>query len=511
MENFIDGGFRLSESEPERGYNNGAKAGEASSESAKSKPKEKPTQAKILVRLAADVQLFRNKDGEAFASFEKNGHMETYPLESRDFKNYLVLRFCEVFEKPPHSQALSGAFSVLEGRAMQNPKMWPVHVRVASGDGVIWLNLADEEWRVVQISASEGWRVKKKSPVYFRKPRGIRSLPEPILGGSVDELRKFVNVGSEDDFILLIHWLLAALNADGPYPILVLQGEQGSAKSTTAKIIRALLDPSASPIRSLPKSERDLLVSAKNGWVLSYDNISKLPNDLSDAFCRLATGGGLSPRRLYSDDDEVLLDAKRPVILNGIEELAVRSDLADRAIVLNLPTISGTSRRLERDLLREFYAARPRILGALLTAVQCSLANERTFKRPRYSRMADFHHRAVGATPVLPWTMEQFEAAYEENRKNARGVVLEVDPVARAVQIFMEDQSTWTGTATELFDRIEQVGLNENGWFPKTPNALSNRLTRLGPALRAVGIEIERGKRDGERYIAITRISQSGE
>jgi hypothetical protein len=482
-----------------------------SSELAKSGSKGKPIQATALVWLAADVRLFRNKDGEAFASFENNGHMETYPLRSGDFKSYLAMRFCEVRKQPPSSQALCDALNVLEGRAMQNPKTWPVYARVASGDGAMWLNLADEEWRVVQVSASDGWRVLTKSPIYFRKPRGMKPLPEPITGGSVEELRKFVNVGSEDDFILLVHWIIAALNADGPYPILVLQGEQGAAKSTTARIVRALVDPSASPIRSLPNGERDLMVSAKNGWILSYDNISKLPNHLADAFCRLATGGGLSPRRLYSDDDEVLLDAKRPVILNGIEPLAVRSDLADRAIVLHLPTIPDTRRQLEGELWKEFNAARSRILGALLTAVQCSLANERTFRRPKYSRMADFHHRAVAATPVLPWTMEQFEAAYAENRENAKGITLEVDSVATAVQTFMKDQSVWTGTATELFEQMEQVGLNENGSLPNGPSALSGKLIRLGPALRDVGIEINRGKRDTGRYITITRISESAE
>ena len=143
--------------------------------------------------------------------------------------------------------------------------------------------------------------------------------------------------------------------------------------------------------------------------------------------------------------------------------------------------------------------------------MQCALANEPTLSRPKYSRMADFHHRAVAATPVLPWTMEQFEAAYEQNRGNAEGIVLELDPVANAVRVFMEGQSTWTGTATELFERLEPIGLNESGSFPRGPTALSGKLTRLGPALRSVGIEIERGKRDGERYIAITRISQSGE
>ena len=152
-------------------------------------PKRDPTQATELVRLAEGARLFRNGDGEAFASFENNRHTETYPLRSGDFRSYLATRFCEERNQPPSSQALCDALNVLEGQAMQNPKTWPVHVRVASGDGAMWLNLADEKWRVVQVTASEGWRVLTKSPVYFRKPRGMKPLPEPVPGGSVEELR----------------------------------------------------------------------------------------------------------------------------------------------------------------------------------------------------------------------------------------------------------------------------------------------------------------------------------
>ena len=501
MGNSIDEGIQ-SNSDESAGSNEGARVEENMPVSAQYVPKRDPTQATELVRLAEGARLFRNGDGEAFASFENNRHTETYPLRSGDFRSYLATRFCEERNQPPSSQALCDALNVLEGQAMQNPKTWPVHVRVASGDGAMWLNLADEKWRVVQVTASEGWRVLTKSPVYFRKPRGMKPLPEPVPGGSVEELRKFVNVGSEDDFILLVHWIIAALNADGPYPILVLQGEQGAAKSTTARIVRALVDPSASPIRSLPRSERDLMVSAKNGWILSYDNISKLSDQLADAFCRLATGGGLSPRRLYSDDDEVLLDAKRPVILNGIEALAVRSDLADRAIVLHLPTIPETRRQLEGELWKEFNAAQSRILGALLTAVQCALHNEGSFKRPKYSRMADFHHRAVAATPGLPWDMEQFEASYRANQATTRETALEADGTAEAVKELVKQEPYWEGTPTDLLAALKEVASDEDT-LPRGSNWLSNRLTRLAPALREIGIEVVINKQSKPKVVTI--------
>jgi hypothetical protein len=133
----------------------------------------------------------------------------------------------------------------------------------------------------------------------------------------------------------------------GPFLVLVLNGEQGSAKSTLVKILRALIDPNLAPLRTAPKEERDLMVSAKNAWIISFDNLSYLPPWLSDAICRLATGGGLGTRELYTDNEEIIFEARRPVIFNGIEELATQADLLDRSVILSLAEIPDEKRRDE--------------------------------------------------------------------------------------------------------------------------------------------------------------------
>src|SRR5262249_23050574 len=176
----------------------------------------------------------------------------------------------------------------------------------------------------------------KQLPVRFRRAPGMLPLPEPRSGGSVADLRSFLNVKSEDDFELALAWLLAAMRDRGPYPVLALMGEQGSAKSTFATILRSLIDPNTAALRALPRPDRDLLISAANGWIVGYDNVSRIPSWLSDALCRLATGGGFSTRKLYTDDEEALFSAQRPVVLNGIEDFVNRADLADRTIFLTL-------------------------------------------------------------------------------------------------------------------------------------------------------------------------------
>ena len=191
--------------------------------------------------------------------------------------------------------------------------------------------------------------------------------------GPIEVLRSFLNVQSDNDFVLVVAWALAVLRNRGPYPVIVLSGEQGSAKSTFSAILRALLDPNTAPLRALPREDRDLFIAASNGHVLAFDNVSGLPGWISDTLCRLATGGGFAVRQLYTDQDEVLFDAARPVILNGIEEIVTRPDLADRAVFLTLQPIPEEHRRPEQELWAAFDAARPRVLGVLLDAAVLGL------------------------------------------------------------------------------------------------------------------------------------------
>jgi hypothetical protein len=202
----------------------------------------------------------------------------------------------------------------------------------------------------------------------FRRAAGMLPLPVPQRGGSIEELASFLNLPSRNEFVLVVAWLLATLRVAGPYPALAISGEQGSAKTVLSKLLKDLVDPNVAPVRALVREERDLVIAANNSHVLAFDNLSGLPYALSDAFCRLATGASFGLRQLYTDADEVLFQAARPILLNGIDDVIVRSDLADRALFLTLPPIADRRRRVERQLWHEFEVARPRILGSLLDA-----------------------------------------------------------------------------------------------------------------------------------------------
>ena len=350
----------------------------------------------------------------------------------------------------------------------------------------------------------------ERPPVRFRRAPGMLPLPVPERGGSIEALRSFLNLSSQNDFILVVAWLLAALRPTGPYPLLTISGEQGSAKTFLSKLLRALVDPNVAAVRALPREERELMIAANNGHVLAFDNLSGLSPWLSDALCRLASGGSFAVRRLYTNDEEVLFKAARPTLLNGIEDVIGRSDLTDRAIFLALGPIAEEQRRSETELWREFELARPWILGALLDSTVDGLRTVASTQLTRLPRMADFALWATACERNL-WPAGTFTRAYTANRETAVEGMIDSDPIAACVRDFMVERSSWTGSAADLLrisvERAGQVGDNI-GW-PKNPRTLAGHLRRAQTSLRAHGVDISfsREGRNGSRVIRMRKIS----
>jgi hypothetical protein len=236
-----------------------------------------PTQTDILLDLAQTAELFHAPDGTGFADLDINGHRETWPIRSKGFRRWLARRFYEETGGAPSSEASQSALNVIEAKAHFDAAERVVHVRVGGLDERLYLDLGEATWRAVEIDAA-GWRVIDNPPVRFRRAAGMKPLPVPVAGGSIEVLRSFLNVKTNTDFVLVVAWALAALRDRGPYPVIVLSGEQGSAKSTFCAILRALLDPNTAPLRALPREDRDLFIAASNGHVLAFDNVSVLPH-----------------------------------------------------------------------------------------------------------------------------------------------------------------------------------------------------------------------------------------
>lgn len=461
-------------------------------------PYKKPSEeaaAKSLKALLKQVELFRSPDGKQYVTYKPSGPTETVLINSKKFRTYINAQHFKSTNQPLSKGKLDELILFCEAHAEQNGALHPVAVRLAEHNGRIYVDIADEERNAIEITG-DGWRIIKDPPVKFRRTRSMLPLPVPVKGGNLTELRPFMNAATDDVWIPIIAWLLGTFNPKGPYPVLLLQGEQGTAKSTQTHILRSLIDPNTTDKRSFPKDERDLVIGAMNNWVLSYDNLSGLQPWQSDALCRVATEGTFATRALYENEEEIVFTICRPMILNGIDDIAQQGDLASRSISVTLQPIDKTARRPEREFLAEFATAAPRIMGALLTAVSAALLNRDQVELPELHRMADFELWVAGAAQAkaLPFSLDSFLQANQRQASAAASVLFEGSTIGRALLEFARDRPHWTGTHTDLLTilnhRNPDARATVRAW-PKNASAIGKLLRRDAPTLRQNGVGLE--------------------
>ena len=466
-----------------------------------------------LLGIASAADYFRDPDEVPYADvIDENGCRHTMGVNSEDFKRWLRKEFYKKNKAAIAGDVFKNTIATLAARAITEGDVRPVALRCTRYEGDIYIDLCNEKRQAIKIT-KDGWSIIDTPPIRFRRRRGMKALPEPESGGSINDLRPFVNVRDEKSFVLLVSWLLAASGGHGPFPVLIVIGEQGTAKSTLMSLMRQLVDPNAAPLRTLPREVRDLFIAANSAYVLGFDNLSNMRVWISDALCRLATGGGFATRTLYTDEDEMLFNAMRPIMMNGIENVAPRGDLIDRALVLTLEPIPDNERKTAKEVQAAFDAAAPRILGTLLDMMAHGLRRLPDTKLDSQPRMADFAEW-VSACETKAWPEGTFMKAYKANRIDANEDVLAASVLATAVREFMnqrnEADAPWEGTATEMLGFLrafaDENALNDRRIWPSTSRVLSERLRRDASALRQVGIIVEHKRGEGSaRHIRLSR------
>jgi hypothetical protein len=465
----------------------------------------------VLLRLASSARMYRSPEGRLYAQVPVGDRLEMYGLKSAGFRDWLIDGYFTYRREPASPWAIRRVLSVLEARARFDGRTPSVFIRVGhDGPGPhdgsnYFLDLGDSSGRAIQISA-EGWSMIDRPGVHFRRPDGLLPLPEPTKDGSIDLLRPYVNL-SDVDFRLMIAWLTAAMQPIGPYPILVLQGEQGSSKSTLARILRFLIDPHVCPLLAEPKSTRDLMVTALDGWLLAYDNLTAIPGWMSDALCQLVFGGGYSGRALYTNDERSIIHAQRPVLLNGIEDFVRRGDLRDRCVFLQLPPIVSANRRAENEFRRSFKADYPRILGGVLDLIVRGLRALPSVSCPDLPRMADYAKWGVALGTGWSSPAETFLAEYNTNRHNATTTELDDSAVGSAILRAVSQVRRWVGTPATLYEVLTEVvgkKIAASARWPKSTSAFSNELRRIAPQLRLNGLSVDFERGHNGRRIVMT-------
>ncbi|MDB4303530.1 hypothetical protein N9934_01900 [Desulfosarcina sp.] len=473
----------------------------------------KKSRADIAVALMNKSSSFFHTLGkEPYAMIWKQDHYEVWSIHSKEFELWIRYLYYQHTQSAMKKSDLLTAIQEAEASALFAGPEMEVWLRIAKHEGAFYIDIGNANWEQIEITP-DSWRVisLEKSPVRFRRPKGMRSLPHPEPDGDLKRIGSLLNLRNDGDLCLILSWMVGAMHPTGPYPILIIQGEQGTGKSFLTKCIRSLLDPSTVPNRTLPRTERDLAISAEAARILCYDNVSGIKDAMSDAFCRIATGGGFGTRTLYTDKSEELFNSTRPMIFNGISDLVVKHDFADRALVVTLQPIPAENRRSESDIRINWEAIRPSAFGALCNAVVEALRNHENVQLDRSPRMADFAKWLVAAEPALPWGQGHFMTEYEKNRFELIEVAIESDPISLSVMEMMNrlEGNEWKGTPTKLLKALASYapdGTNKKGW-PQAPNIFTNRLRRSQTILRAKGVDVEHSK-SGNRSITLKMRSQ---
>lgn len=461
--------------------------------------------AQQLIEIGAEQHLFADDDGVGYMQVHVGGHTECYPVESQQTRDWLAAEFYRLTEKGANRNAVADAIATLNAKARfsrAGPRA--VHLRTGAVGNAIFIDTGDKSWSSWRITSSKIER-DHSAQCLFRRCQKSLPLPEPD-GADLSPIWDLIPCRVEQR-PLIAAYIAGALRPRSPYPVLLFTSEQGTGKSEATRRVKSITDPSSVPLRSPPREERDLCVAALNSHVLAYDNLSGCPAWLSDGICRLATGGGIAARQLFTDTTEVLLQIARPVILNGIDDLASRPDLAERSLLVELEAI--THRRTEADLRRMYDRSAGRIFGAVLESLRLAMRDAGSIDIGTKPRMADFATWAAAAMPALGFTAQEFLNAYRSSIRSATLGAIEASPVATAIiELSERNPAGWQGTVGGLLHAIEPD--HPDRTFPTTPEKLSNVLRRLAPAFREAGISVVIGDRDSRGRLVTIQKARAG-
>jgi len=470
---------------------------EAEEEIAKEKAPSRVSQADKLVKQVEenDVELFHTSTGVAYARMGIEGHFEIHRCRSQGFKQWLSRQLYLSEGKTPNSDALNSAIITIEGKAVFDGKTQELHNRVAFHEGAIFYDLADEKWRAVRITPEE-WQIIDNPPILFCRYQHQKVQVEPQHGGDPWQLLDFVNLRDSSQQLLFMVYVDTCFIPDIPHPIIHPHGEQGSAKTTQLRLVGSLVDPSLEELLMFPRDVNELAQKLCHHWVCYFDNLTSLPDWISDVLSRAVTGIGFGKRELYTDEGDVIFQLKRVIGLNGINVVATKPDLLDRCILLELERIPENECKEEKELLAAFEQAKSQILGGFFDILSKAMGIYPTVQMKALPRMADFAHWGGAIAQALGYSLDDFINAYRANIQSQNIEVLSSNPIAAALLAFMENRDSYEATPAELLDELAQesermkIKTTTKSW-PGAPQVFTRRLNELKSNLRQGGIEVD--------------------
>lgn len=467
-------------------------------------PSGKPEQLVALFE-EQNPTLIIDQLGATFAWVEIKGRMKLLPCESRKMEMYLEKLYREEYKTMPSIETTTRAVRLITANAYFDGDEKYLHNRVGSLEGSFWYDLGTG--KAVQCKPGS-WAIEI-TPLLFHTFPHQKAQKEPsVTDCDAKKLLDFVPLTSKEYQCLFLVWVIACFVPEICHPLLMVFGEKGAAKSTVMRLTKDLVDPSKLGLLSPPRQE-ELVQQLSHHYLASYDNIRKINVNEADIFCRAITGAGMSKRKLYTDDEDVLYNFRHCVAVNGINNSIETSDLLDRSMLIEVDRIQSANRKTEREIDEKFFNLRGQILGGIFDVLSKAMLIHPEVKIKNAPRMADFTEWGYAISEALGYGGDFFLKAYMKNIERRNQEVVEADPVAFAVIKFMESHNDWQGSPTQLYslldEEVDAWKVDRNDW-PRSPSVLGKRLREVKSNLEEVGIRFQERK-DGTRRYHFTKIA----
>jgi len=446
-----------------------------------------------LIRLASKLQLFHDDNEEAFAFLNS----EAILLRSKKIKHWLTRQFYESENNTPNSDALNQAIMALEAKAIYDGPRIMLHNRIAKSENAFWFDMGNG--KAIKTTA-ENWSIVE-APVLFRRYPHQQPQVNPTYPGDPNKIFKFININEESKLLVLV-CIISYFVPDIPHPIFHPHGPHGAGKTSLFKIVKKLCDPSSIEAIITPRDLTQLVQVIAHHHVCLFDNLSKIPDWMSDILSQACTGGGFSKRQLYTDDDDIIYRVKRCIGLNGINLLIKKPDLMDRSILIYQDRIDPSNRVEEAKIWEEFEMSIPEILGGIFDVLSKAMSIFPTIKLHSLPRMADFARWGCAIAEALGFKSDEFITSYMNNIERQNDEIIQGNTLAQAVLSLMNSEDEWTFTIKGAWEKLTEIAKpnKTDKTFPGSERTLRKHLDRIKANLLDHGISYEIGPRGEKGY-----------
>lgn len=460
--------------------------------------------------LQREFNLIRTPSGKAYAVIRENGYPLALAIRSKKLNAILSELARRNGNKLPKG-ALAELNDALEAYAEQYGEVTDAWLRIAQKIGSIEIDLGDDSHTRISISAGEVAFIAPTTDTVFYRTATTKAMVMPAEIGNFRLLEKYLNMRPQD-MVLLIAWITYVLAhpkvSSSKYPILVLNGNEGSGKTSLCKnIIIRIIDPSEIGVQVFPQNAKDLAIASQNAHVLCYDNLRGFKANMADMLCIAATGGTITSRQLYTDADQQAIRLHVPLVLNGIHSFIDTPDLAQRCLPIQLIALDKTKRKPEEELTRELEADLPAIMRGLFDLIASIFRHLPDVEITNPERMIDFVAWLAAMETADNVPAGIYQELYSHTLQQGQLDTLMDNPLAAAI-LELAEADDWSGTPADLLSKLNMqasLGTQRSREWPQNPIALSKRIAGLQAGLlsQSVRIELSRGK---QRTVTITKL-----